>query len=38
LGIDLEAITDDLEAVGVASFEGSFDTLLDSLTAKAATF
>jgi len=38
LGIDLEAITDELEAVGVASFEGSFDTLLDSLTAKAATF
>jgi transaldolase len=38
LGIDLESITDDLEAVGVASFEGSFDTLLDSLTAKAATF
>ena len=35
LGVDLDAVTTQLEAEGVASFEKSFDDLLDALNARA---
>lgn len=34
LGIDLNAITEELQAVGVEKFAKSFDSLMDSVTAK----